>query len=52
MSHPRRQHLALAALLAAACGTTGAEPFIYPATVTGAIAPPTMKGETMEAWFA
>lgn len=36
MSLPRRQHLALAALLAAACGTTGAEPFIYPATVVGA----------------
>ncbi len=36
MSHLRRQPLALAALLAAACGTTGAEPFAYPIAVTGA----------------
>jgi len=36
MSQPRRQPLALAALLAAACGTTGAEPFTYPITVAGA----------------
>jgi len=38
MSRPRRQHpsLVLAALLAAACGTTGAEPFAYPIAVVGA----------------
>lgn len=36
MSHPRRHHLALAAALAAACGTTGAEPFAYPIEAIGA----------------
>lgn len=36
MSLPRRQPLALTALLAVACGTTGAEPFTYPITAVGA----------------